>query len=108
MSRKQEGRAPAFWQNIPAEMPIRLAGQDGRGRWGEGHDPFNPSAPDSTPHRTWQKHTFKMRNQDPSLKGSVLFQLDQFPYLVGKHWGFYEKKKKKETSNYFKKINKEA
>lgn len=69
---------------------------------GGGERGMTPSIPlplTAPPHQTWQKHTFKMRNQDPSLKGSVLFQLDQFPYLLGKYWGFYKKTQKNKKKN---------
>lgn len=64
---RREGLLPSG-RIFRAEMPIRLAGQDGCGRWGEGHDPFNPSTPDSTPHQNLAKAHFQNEKPGPQLE----------------------------------------
>lgn len=61
--------------------------QSGQDVWevaGRGATPSNVGL--RQPPNTWQKHTFKMKGQDhPSLKGSVLFQLERltlFPWQI--------------------------
>lgn len=78
------------WQNVPGRNKISEWPGWG-GRCAEGHDPFTFPVPDRPP-QPWQKHTFQMRSQDnPGLKVFVLFPLEQFPLLLGKYWGLYEK-----------------
>lgn len=67
--------------------------QSGQDVWevaGRGATPSNVGL--RQPPNTWPKHTFKMKGQDhPSLKGSVLFQLERLTSSLGKYWCLYEK-----------------